>query len=208
MQSSSATCGIGCGTSPPPIPSGGLLPGGRTRRRSACPVPLRRGWRRRARANGAKRACLGGSWGLGELLRLIGGLFIGRSVEERGDQKLAGSGVLAAFEALSGHGGLGGVLGGLWLGRGGLCVCSGASKMVGIVQGRELLGGGPGRVSPPPSSSHGLGRGWGCWSRSRRGQGAWRQCWSEPAQCSSSEVDLNSICFCQCSTKCPQELEI
>jgi hypothetical protein len=56
------------------------------------------------------------------------------------------------------------------------------------VQGRRLLGGGPGCKSRRPSASPGLGRGWGCWSRSRRGQGAWRQCWSEPAQCSSSEV--------------------
>jgi hypothetical protein len=71
-QNSTATCGIGCGMTPPPITSDGLLPGGRMRRRSPCPVPRRRGWRRRARASGAIRVCLGGSWGQGESLRLIG----------------------------------------------------------------------------------------------------------------------------------------
>jgi hypothetical protein len=50
-------------------------------------------------------------------------------------QKLDGTGALAAFEACSGHGGHGGVLGGCWFGRGVLCACSGASKVVGIEQG-------------------------------------------------------------------------
>jgi hypothetical protein len=61
------------GVTPPPIPSGGLLQGGRTRRRSPRPVPHRRCRRRRTRASRAKRACLGGSWGRGESLHLIGG---------------------------------------------------------------------------------------------------------------------------------------
>jgi hypothetical protein len=100
------------------------------------------------------------------------------------------------------------VLGGLWLGRGALWVGSGTSKLVGIARGRRLLGGGPGCKTRRPSTSPGLGRGWGRWSRSRRGQGAWRQCWSEPAQCSSSKIDFIWFFFCQCSTKCLQELKV
>jgi hypothetical protein len=75
MQSSSTTCGIGCGASPPPIPSGGLLRGGQTRRRSARPVPRRRCRCRRTRARGVKWGCLGGSWEWGASPRLIGGAF-------------------------------------------------------------------------------------------------------------------------------------
>jgi hypothetical protein len=74
------------------------------------------------------------------------------------------------------HGGLGGILGGCWLGHRVLCVCSGASKVVGIMQGEEALGGGPGRISPPFSASPGLGRGWGRWVRPRCLPGAWLQC--------------------------------
>jgi hypothetical protein len=136
------------------------------------------------------------------------GPFIGRNVEEQGDQKIAVAGVLAAFEGRSVHGGLGFMLGRCWFGRGVLWVSSGASKLVGIVQGRGLLGGGPGCNTRFPSTSPGLGRGWGCWNRSRRGQGAWRQCWSKPAYCSSSEIYFILICCCQCSTKCPQEPKI
>jgi hypothetical protein len=74
---------------------------------------------------------------------LIGGPFIGRSDEGKRGQKLAIAGVLAAFEALSGHGVHARVLGGGWFGRGVLWVSSGASKLVGIAQGKGLLGGGP-----------------------------------------------------------------
>jgi hypothetical protein len=62
--------------------------------------------------------------------------------------------------------------------------------VVGIVQGEEELGGGPGRTSLLPSSSHGLGRGWGRWSRSRHRPGAWLQRLGELEQCSTSELDL------------------
>jgi hypothetical protein len=43
------------------------------RRRSLRPVLLRRGWLRRSRARGSERRCLGGSWGWGASIRLIGG---------------------------------------------------------------------------------------------------------------------------------------
>jgi hypothetical protein len=62
--------------------------------------------------------------------------------------------------------------------------------VVGIVQGRRSLGGGPGRKPHPPSASPGLGRGWGRWHRPWRGQGAWLQAWSEPEQCGHSKLDL------------------
>jgi hypothetical protein len=82
------------------------------------------------------------------------------------------------------------VLGGLWLGRGVLWVCSGEGRAVGIAQEEEELGGGPGRVTPPPSSSHGLGRDWGSRSRPWRCQGAWLQRWSELEQCTTVKLDL------------------
>jgi hypothetical protein len=118
------------------------------------------------------------------------GVFIGRSVGEESVQYLTGAGALATLEGRSGHGGLGGVLGGFWLGRGVLWVGAGEGRAVGRVQRRRWLGGGPGRVSPPPSTSHGLGRGRGRWVRPRRLPGAWRQCLGELEQCSTSELDL------------------
>jgi hypothetical protein len=121
------------------------------------------------------------------------GPFIGRSVEEQGDQKLAGSSVLAAFGARSGHGGHARVLGGCWLGRGVLWVSSGEGRAVGIVQGRRSLGGGPGRISPPSSPSHGLGWGWGSWARPWCLPGAWLQRWSEPEQWSTQWFGLGLI---------------
>jgi hypothetical protein len=102
--------------------------------------------------------------GCGDGVRLLGastGVFIASGGREQGDQKVASTGVLAAFGARSGHGGLGGVLGRCRLGCGRLWVGSGASRAVGIEQGEEGLGGGPGRISLRPSSSHGLGRGRG-----------------------------------------------
>jgi hypothetical protein len=68
-------------------------------------------------------------------------------------------GALATFEGRTGHGGLGGVLGGCWLGCGRLWVGSGASRAVGVMQEEDGLGGGPGRSSLRSSSSHGSGRG-------------------------------------------------
>jgi hypothetical protein len=50
---------------------------------------------------------------------------------------VASAGVLAAFGARFGHGGLEGVLGGCRLGCGGLWVGSGASRAVGNAQGEE-----------------------------------------------------------------------
>jgi hypothetical protein len=99
---------------PPPIPTSGLLRGGRKRRRGLRPVLRRRGWRRRARASGAIRRCLGGSWGWGESLRLIGGAFYrperrgqGRPVSgrrrtcwRRARATLASSALLACWKGL------------------------------------------------------------------------------------------------------------
>jgi hypothetical protein len=77
--------------------------------------------------------------------------FIASGGRGQGDQKLASAVVLAAFGGRSGHGGLGGVLGGCRLDCGGLWVCSGASRAVGIVQEEEGLGGGLGAcLSFPP----------------------------------------------------------
>jgi hypothetical protein len=76
--------GIDSGEAPPPIPSGGLLQVGRTRRRPPRPVPRRRGWRRRARASGERGVCLGGSWDRGESSRLIDGGFYRPGRRRRG----------------------------------------------------------------------------------------------------------------------------
>jgi hypothetical protein len=137
-----------------------------------------------------------------------GGLFIGRSDGDKRGQKLAVAGALAAFEAFSGHGGHARVLGGCWFSRGVLWVSSGASKLVGIARGSRLLGGGPGCVSPPSSSSHGLGRGWGSWTRPWHLPTTGLQHRSELEQCCTSKSWSHLIFFCQCSTKCPQELKI
>jgi hypothetical protein len=102
--------------------------------------------------------------GYGDGVRLLGastGVFIASGGRGQGDRKVSSAGVLAAFGARSGHGGLRGVLGGCQLGCGGLWVGSGASRAVGNAQEEEGLGGGPGRVSSPPSTSHGLGQGRG-----------------------------------------------
>jgi hypothetical protein len=99
----------------------------------------------------------------GDGVRLLGastGVFIASGGRGQGDRKVSSAGVLAAFGARSGHGGLGGVLGGCLLGCSGLWVGSGASRAVGNVQEEEEgLGGGPGRVSLRSSPSHGSG--WG-----------------------------------------------
>jgi hypothetical protein len=63
------------GGPPPPLPGVRSSSGGSTRRRCLRSVPRRRGWRRRTRASGEKRGCLGGSWEWGEFVRLIGGGF-------------------------------------------------------------------------------------------------------------------------------------
>jgi hypothetical protein len=102
--------------------------------------------------------------GCGDGVRLLGastGVFIASGGREQGDQKVASTGVLAAFEARSGHGGLGVVLGGCRLGCGGLWVGSGTSRAVGIMQEEECLGGGPVRSSLRSSPLHGSGRGRG-----------------------------------------------
>jgi hypothetical protein len=64
------------------------------------------------------------------------GVFIALGGREQGDQRVASTGVLAAFGARSGHGGLGGVLGGCRLGCGRRVVCSGEGRAVGIAQRR------------------------------------------------------------------------
>jgi hypothetical protein len=176
-QNSTATRGIDCGGAPPPIPSGGLLQGGRTRRRSPHPVPRRRGWRRRARASGAKRACLGGSWERGESLRLIrGGLY---RPERRGRgrpeaRRCGGPGRVR--RATLGTAALLACWEGCRLGCGGLWVGSGASMAVGNVQqAGKKRGGGPGCCLLFSSLSHGSGRGRGHWARPWHRPGAWRQ---------------------------------
>jgi hypothetical protein len=93
------------------------------------------------------------------LLGASTGVFIASGGRGQGDQKVSSAGVLAAFGARSGHGGLGGVLGGCRLGCGGLWIGSGASRAVGIVQEEDGLGGGPGCISLYSSPSHGSG--WG-----------------------------------------------
>jgi hypothetical protein len=65
------------------------------------------------------------------------GVFIASGGREQGDQRLASTGVLAAFGARSGHDGLGGMLGGHRLGCGRLGVCSGEGRAVGIEQRRR-----------------------------------------------------------------------
>jgi hypothetical protein len=93
------------------------------------------------------------------------GLYIGQGVGDKGGQKVACAGALVVCKGHAGHGGLGGVLEGCCLGGGVLWVGAGEVAMVGDVQGAEgEERGGPGRVLPLPSLSHGLGRGWGGWA--------------------------------------------
>jgi hypothetical protein len=164
MQSSTATCGIGCGATPPPISSGGWLPGGRTRRHAPRLVPRRRGWRRRARASGAKRACLGGSWGRGALVRLIGGAFYRPECRGQGcpeARRLGGPGsVRRSLRARRPRSRAGRVL--AW-------PREAVGRLWRIQGGRHRAGcweeerGGPGVLSPLLLLFHGLGRGRGGW---------------------------------------------
>jgi hypothetical protein len=102
----------------------------RTRRRSRAEIGCFRG---RGEERSAGVGCGGGV----SLLGASTGVFIASGGREQGDQKLAGSGVLAAFGARSGHGGLGSVLGGCRLSCGVLWVCSGEDRAVDIAQGRR-----------------------------------------------------------------------
>jgi hypothetical protein len=70
-----ATGGKDSGGTPPPVPGVRSSSGGPTRQRCLRPVARRRGWRRRTRASGEKRGCLGASWEWGEFVRLLGGGF-------------------------------------------------------------------------------------------------------------------------------------
>jgi hypothetical protein len=102
----------------------------RTRRRSRAEIGCFRGREEERRAG---VGCSGGVC----LLGASTGVFIASGGREQGDQRVASTGVLAAFGARSGHGGLGGVLGGRRLGCGRLCVCSGEGRAVGIEQRRR-----------------------------------------------------------------------
>jgi hypothetical protein len=167
--------GINSGEDPPPLPSGGLLPGGQTRRRSPRPVPRRRGWRRRARASGAKQACLGGSWGRGELVRLIGGAFYrpehrgrGRPVARRcggpGRVRRATLGTAALLACWGALVSAAACCGSVLARAGWSATCSKLGR-------RE---GGPGCCLLFSFLSHGLGRGRGRWARPQHRPGAWR----------------------------------
>jgi hypothetical protein len=75
------------------------------------------------------------------------------------------------------------VLGGFGLGREVRWVGAGEGRVVGDVQAAGKKSGGVlGVLSPPPSSSHGLGRGWGSWARPWRRPAAWQQCLGELEQ--------------------------
>jgi hypothetical protein len=117
------------------------------------------------------------------------GVYIGRGDGNTRGQKLTVAGALAALRARSGHGVHARVLGGRWVGRGVLWVSSGAFQTVGIARDSRFLGGGPGCVSPSPSSSHGLGRRWGGWARPRHRPASWLQHRSELEQCSTVKFD-------------------
>jgi hypothetical protein len=63
------------GGTPPPVPGVRSSSGGPTRRRCLRPVARRRSWRRRTRASGEKRGCLGARWEWGAFNCVIGGAF-------------------------------------------------------------------------------------------------------------------------------------
>jgi hypothetical protein len=149
----------------------------RTRRRSRAEIGRFRG------REGKRRVGIG-CGGVCVLWEGSTGVFIASGGRGQGDQKVASAGVLAAFGGRTGLGGLGGLLGGCRLGCGGLWVGSGASTAVGNVQEEEGLGGGPGRISLLPPTSHGSGRGRGNGARPWHRPGAWLQSSSEQEQCS------------------------
>jgi hypothetical protein len=107
---------------------------------------------------------------------------------------VASAGVLAAFGARSGHGGLGGVLGGCRLGCSGLWVGSGASRAVGNAQGEEDWEGALGAFpSVPPLLTARVGAG-----GTELDRGIVQEYGYSPRASKNSAATVNSIWFDSC----------
>jgi hypothetical protein len=183
-----------------------LLRGGRTRRCSARPVPRRRCRRQRSRANGAKRGCLGGSWGLGELVRLIGGAFY--RLKRRGTRRpearrLGGPGcVWSSLRSGRSRSRAGrvmawprGAVGLLWRGQVGRH-CAGT----------KVTGRGAWVQNSFPLRFSWLGSGLGTLGSTVVMPRSMATGFEQTRTVINTVIRIRLICFCQCSTKCPQEV--
>jgi hypothetical protein len=185
-----------------------LLRDGRTRRCSARPVPRRRCRRRRSRANGAKRGCLGGSWGLGVLLRLIGGAFYRpkrRGTRRPEARRLGGPGyVWSSLRSRRSRSRAGrvlarprGAVGLLWRGQGGRRRA-----------GKKITGRGPWAHFSSFLPFSWLGSGLGKLGSTVVSPRRIATALERTRTVINTVIRIRFDCFCQCSTKCPQEFEI